>query len=93
MGIKIRKITDDMCEGFTLDMHWILFDLDRTLDRNRDFERSEWLGGDSDHINSEEAPEECRGAMEKLRAARKLISEADSQIAIFRVLGASREDQ
>ena len=87
MAKRIRENTDEMCAWFGDDMQATLHELDRVIGRHREFERSEWLGGDQKANNHEEAPNRCRQAMRLLRQARKLIAQADSEVAMFRAAG------
>lgn len=73
MGIKI--ITNEMCGDFIHQMSELDMHMARVLHRQFRFECNE------------EAPSRCLKAMSLLRQARKLISQADLEVAMFQALG------
>ena len=84
MAHRTREITDQMCYWFADDMKALTETLHGVIARHIAFEEDVWLGGDRDADNTEKAPKRCADAMKMLRAARDLLHQADSEVALFR---------
>lgn len=87
MSHRTREITDDQCQWFADDMAALDMELGRVLNRHASFAESIWLGGDQKADNTEVGPQRTTKAIALLREARKLISKADHEVAMFRAVG------
>ncbi len=87
MGERTRKISNDQCAMFALDMTEARFQLNRIIGRHVSLEKGVWLGGDRDANNNEKPPVRCAQAMAALREASELIAKADHLVAMFQAVG------
>jgi len=87
MAKRVRDINDDMCGRFEEDLNNVRFEFDRFMGRQREFERTEWLGGDQKANAFEAPPARCAKAMALLRQAQELMRQADHEVAMFRAIG------
>ena len=87
MATRTREINDEACGRFEAEMDAIRASLGRFTIAFTDFEREEWLGGDIKSDNNEVPPRRCASAMAKVREARRLLNEADHEVAMFRAVG------
>lgn len=89
MPHRIRKVTDAQCQTLLEDLEALRMEFDRFLSKHQGLVASIWLGGDRDADNTEKGPADLVAAFDQLRKARALLTEADHQVAMFRVTGAS----
>lgn len=81
---RTRTITDDMRRWFETDLNDVRFRLSRVFDKHKAFEEDVWLGGSKNDNNTEKPPPRATKTMQHLRAAAKLLDQADHEVAMLR---------